>query len=75
MPPATHRLTIDAAARSPPAAADPEALLMPALYGGADGGELTRRLLSLGFPRAMLMISGARLAAGAPLVRSEVCCI
>lgn len=45
---------------------------MPALYGGADGGELTQRLLSLGFPRAMLIISGASRARGVAGLRS--CC-
>ena len=34
---------------------------MPALWGGRDGGNLTRSLLDLGFPAAMLMISGAGL--------------
>ncbi|KIZ04858.1 hypothetical protein MNEG_3105 [Monoraphidium neglectum] len=38
-------------------ARDPEGLLMPALYGGRDGAELTRQLLSLGFPRAMMLVS------------------
>jgi hypothetical protein len=39
---------------------DPEGLLMPALYGGRDGAELTRQLLSLGFPRAMMLVSGGQ---------------
>lgn len=33
--------------------------MMPALWGGDDGGDLTRALLDLGFPSAMLMLSGA----------------
>jgi hypothetical protein len=37
---------------------------MPALFGGADGAAITRRLLSLGFPAAMLMVSGARAPPG-----------
>ncbi|EFJ44305.1 hypothetical protein VOLCADRAFT_33370, partial [Volvox carteri f. nagariensis] len=32
-------------------------ILMPELHGGVDGGELTRSLLSLGFPYAVLLLS------------------
>jgi hypothetical protein len=34
---------------------------MPALWGGEDGANLTRDLLSLGLDQAMLMISGNNL--------------
>lgn len=32
--------------------------MMPGLWGGVDGAELTRELLSAGFDTAMLLISG-----------------
>lgn len=33
-------------------------IMMPELWGGLDGSELTRDLLSAGFDSTMLMISG-----------------
>jgi len=38
-----------------PADAD---LMMPALHGGWDGSNLTRTLMGLGYPRAMLLVAG-----------------
>lgn len=37
-------------------APDNDGLMMPALWGGPEGGELTNSLLGLGFGSAMLMV-------------------
>lgn len=47
-------------------------ILMPALWGGVDGAVLTRELLTLGFDRCMLLISGGRCARGARELSSGV---
>ncbi len=41
----------------PPTCPDDD-LMLPALWGGWDGANLTRDLLSLGYDSAMLLISG-----------------
>lgn len=47
-------------------------ILMPALWGGVDGAVLTRELLTLGFDRCMLLISGGRCARGQGSYRQEL---